>query len=69
MIDFDRASQEILDSLEPENVECYTVAFGNAFNGIRCEGIFETLEEALEYAERGDGDYEEWNIVTIWKEA
>lgn len=66
MIDFDRASQEILDSLEPENVECYTVAFGNAFNGIRCEGIFETLEEALEYAERTSD--EDWNIVTIWKE-
>jgi hypothetical protein len=67
MMSLDRASQEILDSLEPDNVECYTVAFGNAFTGIRCEGIFESIDEAAEYAARTTQNYDEWNIVTIWK--
>jgi hypothetical protein len=61
------AAQGVLDSLEPDNVEGYTVAFGNAFSGLRCEGFFETLEEAFAYSERVNDDYGNTSIVTVWK--
>ena len=61
---FPNAAQDLLDSLEPDNVDGYTVAVGNAFSGIQCHGFFEHFEEAISYAEPR---YEEWSIVTIWK--
>jgi len=44
----------------------YTVAYGNAFDGLLFEGVFDDADTALQYAERYAGGYgEQWNIVTI----
>jgi hypothetical protein len=58
---------DILDALEPDNVDGYTVSFGNAFTGLRCEGVFETLTEALAYQDTHANEHGESCIVTIWK--
>lgn len=74
MLDFPSASQEILDSLEPDNVEGYTVAYGDAFTGIKCKGFYTTWEEAVvamnnEFNVSFDPDspYGDVHIVVIWK--
>lgn len=58
-----RTAEELLDSLEPDNVDAYTVAVGNPFAGTQLHGVFESWEEAADYAQRMD----EWHIVPIWK--
>ncbi len=40
---------EVIDSLEPQNVGSYVVAVGHAFDGINLFGPFESLEEALDW--------------------
>lgn len=68
------AASELLASLEPDNVEGYTLAIGNAFEGVRCEGYFRTWEEAAEYMNEYFNEHYQPNralddihIVTLWK--
>lgn len=63
-LEFPDAARQLLESLEPDNVEGYTVAVGNAFDGIQLHGFFHSFEAAIAYAEPR---YEEWNIIVIWK--
>ncbi len=58
--------QKLLDSLEPDEVDGYTVSNGYAFDGITLHGHFDTFEEAMEYVESGK-HLEEWHIVPLWK--
>ena len=41
----------------------FTVAIGNAFDGIRLWGVFEDHETALAWGERNGGD--EWHVLEI----
>lgn len=63
---FYEEARDIIASLEPDNVEGYTVAFGHAFDGIKCEGVFESFEEALAYADATNSDYGDWHVVPLW---
>ena len=58
---------EFLNTLEPDDVQGYTVAFGHAFDGIRLEGLFPSFEDALIYAEN-HSLHEDWKVVPVWKE-
>jgi len=42
----------------------YTVAFGNAFDGIIMEGLFTDMDAAIEYAEKYAGE-SEWHVAPI----
>ena len=42
----------------------YTVAFGNAFDGIIMEGLFTDMDAAIEYAEEHAGE-SEWHVAPI----
>ncbi len=57
--------EKLLRSLEPDEVDGYTVSNGHAFDGITLHGHFHTFEQALEYVEMKHLD--EWHIVPLWK--
>ncbi len=57
--------QKLLRSLEPDEVDGYTVSNGHAFDGVTLHGFFHTFEEALEYTEHKY--LEDWHIVPLWK--
>ena len=45
----------------------YTVAVGNAFDGISLHGLFNNMELAANYAEK-TFEYEDWHVVPINEE-
>ncbi len=57
--------QKLLSSLEPDEVDGYTVSNGHAFDGVTLHGYFPEFEDALEYVEQKH--LEEWHIVPLWK--
>lgn len=42
----------------------YTIACGNAFDGLSLEGLFDSPEEAVEWADENRAG-SEWNLVNI----
>lgn len=66
-LNFPEAAKDLLESLEPDNVEGYTVAYGNAFSGMQCIGYYTSFEEAIHVAE-ARSPHDDWHIVPIWKE-
>lgn len=58
--------QKIVRSLEPENVDGYTIALGHAFDQITLHGHFSTFDEALAKAETFERN-SDWHIVPLWK--
>jgi hypothetical protein len=56
---------KVLDSLEPDEVDGYTVSNGHAFDGVTLHGYFTSFEDAVEYVEMKHLD--EWHIVPLWK--
>jgi len=57
--------QKLLQSLEPDEVDGYTVSSGHAFDGVTLHGHFIEFEDALAYVEMTH--HEDWHIVPIWK--
>jgi hypothetical protein len=57
--------EKLLASLEPDNVDGYTVSDGHAFDGIILHGFWPEYKDALEYTEMKH--LEDWHIVPIWK--
>ncbi len=59
--------QKLLSSLEPDEVEGYTISTGHAFDGVTLHGHFPTFDEALVAVEAEYQDHEDWHIVPLWK--
>lgn len=59
-------AEQLVNSLQPENVEGYTIALGHAFDQITLHGHFDTFEEAVEAVETFERNYG-WHIVPLWK--
>lgn len=57
--------EDTLRNLQPDGVEKYTIAYGNAFSGLTCRGLYDSWEEAISIAEREKS--EDWQVVAIWK--
>lgn len=55
-------ARSILQSLQPDNVNNYVVALGDAFNGTILYGPFD-FEGALNWVV----EREDWKIVPVWK--
>lgn len=63
---FGHEAQKIIRSLEPENVDGYTIALGHAFDQITLHGHFDTFDDALEVAETFERN-SDWHIIPLWK--
>lgn len=59
--------QKLLRSLEPDEVDGYTISTGHAFDGMTLHGCYPTFDEALEAVEAEYKNDDDWHIVPLWK--
>jgi hypothetical protein len=59
--------QKLLRSLEPDEVDGYTISTGHAFDGVTLHGFYQTFDDVLEAVEAEYRSHEDWHIVPIWK--